>query len=70
MHIKLKDIPKVDVTEWHEHFKIFPRVIEGNLVFFEKVLRRMVSNWDYDNCGTYSWEYKLIERKGVNESKT
>lgn len=69
MRIKLKDIPRVNVREWHEHFKIFPRIIEGHLILFEKVLRRMVSDWDYDNSGTYHWEYKLIERKENENGK-
>ena len=65
MRIKLKDKPKVDVTEWHEHFKIFPKVINGHLVFFEKVQRRLVYHWR-----DYYWQYRLIERKEANESKT
>lgn len=69
MRIKLKEKPKVDIEEWHDHFKIFPRIIDGHLIVFEKVLRRLVYNWDYDCC-TYSWEYKLIERKETNESKS
>lgn len=69
MRIKLKDIPRVDVREWHEHFKIFPTIIEGHLILFEKVLRRKVNNWDYDSFGTYYWEYKLIERKENENGK-
>ena len=65
MRIKLKDKPKVDVREWHEHFKIFPKVINGHLVFFEKVQRRLAYHW-----GEYYWQYRLIERKEANESKT
>lgn len=68
MRIKLKE--PVDTKEWHEHFKIFPRIIDGHLVLFEKVLRRMVTNWDYDDSSIYSRQYKLIERKEVNEGKT
>lgn len=63
MRIKLKEKPKVDLREWHEHFKILPRIVDGHLILFEKVLRRMVMNWDYDNSGTYSWQYKLIEKE-------
>lgn len=69
MRIKLKDTPEVDIYGWHEHFKIFPSIIDGHLVFFEKVQRRQIHNWDYDNSGTYYWEYRLIERKETENGK-
>ena len=70
MRIKLKDTVEVDFKEWHEHFKIFPRVVEGHLVFFEKVQRRLKHNWDYYKHGTYYWDYRLIERKEIDQGKT
>jgi hypothetical protein len=62
MRIKLKERVHLDVDEWHDYFLWFPKVVEGNLVFCEKVQRcryYRYKGWIRE----YYWTYRLIERK-------
>ena len=63
MRIKLKE--PVDKRYWHKKFIIFPRIIDGHWVFLETIEKRIRFGF-YDEWA----EYRLIERKEVNESKT
>lgn len=65
MRIKLEN-----VYAWHKHFVIFPRKIDGHMVFLEMVERRVAR--DYSGCGSafdkdifgrVTYEYRLINKE-------
>lgn len=62
MRIKLKDA--LNEYQWHCKFLILPRVIDKQFVFLEKVMAKRHGGYADD-----WWEYKLIERKEIDDGK-
>ena len=58
MKIKLR--PEVDNNEWHRKFIIFPRLIDGYLVFLQTVHRRLLW-WDPSGWDNHKWEYTIVK---------
>lgn len=62
----LKTAGRVDVTQWHDHFSLIPRFIEGHFVWLEVVERKYVdSGVSYDDYhGSISYyQYRLKEQQ-------